>query len=63
MRVVTVGTIDLFQVQQDITNDLVLVQQCIKDLVNAKPFGEHTEQDLIDYVNLRHQEENLKAYL
>lgn len=63
MKTVLVGTIDVFQVQQDIANDLVLVQQAIKDLVNARPFGEHTEQDLLDYVNLRHQEEELKAYL
>lgn len=63
MRVVLVGTIDVFQVQQDITNDLVLVQQAIKDLVNARPFGEHNEQDLLDYVNLRHQEEQLKGLL
>jgi uncharacterized protein (UPF0264 family) len=63
MRVVAEGTIDLFQVQQNNAVDLSLVQQAIKDLVNARPFGEHTEQDLIDYVNLRHQEELLKALL
>ena len=63
MKTVLVGTIDVFQIQEDIKSDLALVQQAIKDLVNARPFGEHTEQDLLDYVNLRHQEEELKAYL
>lgn len=63
MRTVLVGTIDVFQIQEDIASDLALVQQAIKNLVNARPFGEHTKQDLLDYVNLRHQEENLKAYL
>ena len=63
MRTVIVWTIDLVQVQQDVANDLLLVQQCIKDLVNSKPFGEHSKQDLLDYVDLRNQEESLKLLM
>lgn len=54
-----VGTIDLFEVSNELRNDLAQVRSAIKALVDAKPFGEHSEQDLRDYVNLRNQEESL----
>lgn len=59
MNTVIVGTIDLFQVSNELRSELASVRASIKRLVDAKPFGEHTNQDLKDYVDLRNQEELL----
>lgn len=63
MKIVLVGTINEFQIRQELEQELAQVKQCIIDLVNAKPFGEHSDQDLKDYLDLRQQEEQLKIDL
>lgn len=59
MKTVVVGTIDLFQVSDELRNDLALVRKQIRTLVDSKPFGKHTDQDIRDYKDLRNQEESL----
>lgn len=59
MNIVIVGTIDLFQVSNELRAELAQVRATIKTLVDNRPFGQHTSQDLKDYVNLRNQEELL----
>ena len=59
MNIIIVGTIDLFQVSNELRAELASVRSTIKILVDNRPFGEHTAQDLKDYVNLRNQEELL----
>lgn len=63
MNTVIVGTIDLVEVEISLLNDLSNVRLAIKTLVNARPFGEHSDQDLLDYVDLRKQEELLICQL
>jgi len=63
MRTVLVGTINVQEVEQSLVNELASVRESLHVLVNAKPFGEHSDQDLEDYVSLRNQEELLKLQL
>ena len=63
MNTVIAGTIDLFQVSNELRQDLAQVRATIKQLVDSRPFGEHSDQDLNDYLDLRKQEESLIAQL
>jgi len=51
-----IGTVGLLEVSNSLRTDLAQVQSQIKNLVNSKPFAEHTRQDIADYVDMRNQE-------
>ncbi len=53
--------LDVIEVSNELRNDLQMVQDCIKNLVNN--YTKHTREQVKDYVNLREQEEALKLQL
>jgi hypothetical protein len=59
MNTVLVGTIDVQALEMELREELSMVRASLKQLVNSRPFGEHTKQDELDYVSLRNQEELL----
>jgi hypothetical protein len=63
MTTVIVGTLNVQSVENAIQQELAMVTNTIKQLVNARPFGMHTDQDIKDYMDLRRQQENLKLQI
>ena len=63
MRTVIAGTINVHQVESELRADLSSVKSAIRELVNNKPFGQHSEQDINDYLDLKNQEELLTLQL
>ena len=53
--------LDVIEVSNELRNDLQMVQDCIKNLVNN--YTKHTRQQVKDYINLREQEEAIKSQL
>lgn len=53
--------VNVIEVSNELRNDLKMVQDCIKHLVNS--YTKHTRQQVKDYINLREQEEAIKSQL
>jgi hypothetical protein len=53
--------LNVIEVSNELRNDLQMVQDCIKNLVNN--YTKHTKEQLKDYIDLREQEESIKSQL